>query len=115
MLWKWLFGWIGKLWKRKGSEETVWGEGDTVFKNHPEPEPYRWDGHKFILPGGVVFDRAEFRQFQKDHPEYSRSGTGPKYTVKTHPGGIVGITPKGFKDPGPSKEILGMMEKEEES
>jgi hypothetical protein len=52
-----------------------------------KPEPTRIEDGVVKFPGGLIFDPVEFRQFQKDHPEYSHckeNSRPPSYTVKKH-------------------------------
>jgi hypothetical protein len=113
--------WAGR---KHGASQLRGDLNDNVLSEAaPDPpgrrvEPTRIEDGVVIFPGGVIFDPVEFRQFQKDHPEYSHCEDNPRppsYTVKKHEPvngvGVVGISPRGVVDPGLAKGILDELTK----
>jgi hypothetical protein len=120
MNWKKLFAWWP--WpksKPKVAEKSFYArikELDSILDEAQGPQPEKAEVHEFkpgphiVLPGGVVFDPEEFKQFQKAHPEYSQPAK-PRFKVVAHPASefgvpCVGISLHGSPDPGPPKELL---------
>ena len=69
----------------------------------------------FVLPGGLVFDPAEFSQFRRDHPEYCQPEKRD-ITVKQHNVGgvgVVGISLHGAPDPGPPQSLIDELSKKD--
>lgn len=124
-----MFGWFKRLLKKafstdydrypssedcKHYEDLNENDAANIAPDSPErqrPDPVKFEDGKAVFPGGVVFDPVEFRQFQQDHPEYSKKPE-PKFKVVAHPAvgktGIaaVGISLHGAPDPGPTKGLI---------
>ena len=118
----------GPPWERKFDSDKLKGDlNDNVLAaSAPDPKgppvekptlgPENIDARGALhLPGGLNFDPEEFKQFRKDHPEFRQQGPSRFHTTTHNVAGVgvVGITPNGFKDPGPPQSLIDELTKKD--